>query len=1148
MTFHRKSLVYHWRANLPVLLGAAAATSALTGALIVGDSMRESLARIALGRLGRVDHALVAQRFFSEDLVARLTADAQFQTEFAQAVPLIVMQAGATHAELRTRAGKINLMGIDDRFWNLSEPPMQARNLSGRTVLLNDSLARQLRAQAGDDVLIHTSKPSAISAETLLGRRDETASTLRLPLGSVIPAGGLGGFTLNMRQTHPLNAFVPLPTLQRSLGQMGRVNAVLVSQDPDGVTSPDGAEKLQRLIDSHAQLDDLDLTLRTHTDHGYVALESRSVLIPPVVETAATGAAGAAGMRVTPILTHLANSITVVRKDAGPTSAASTPYSTIAAFPPDSPVGEQIARQVRDGAGAIGPDEILLNRWAADDLAAKPGDRIAVTYYVTGSFGQLETRTAEFTLRGIVEMQGAAVDPGFIPDYPGVTDTENLADWDPPFPVDLTKVRPKDEGYWDQYRTTPKAFVTLSDGQRLWAGDGDRFGRLTSIRFSSADEDAARELRQLPAAAQRIERELLGRLDPKSLGLAFEPVRARALSASRGTTDFSTLFLGFSFFLIAAAAMLVALLFRLGVEGRAHEMGLLLAAGFSPRKVGLQLVAQGVLIAALGGAVGLLGACGYAWLMLTGLRSWWSAAVNAPFLVLHVRPSSLLIGFAIGAAIASLSAGWAVRDLTRKSVRSLLAGSLTSPSASFSAQPRRCASWVAALSFAVAVGSMIASAFFDAIPSTAAFFASGAFMLIGCIALFARWLAGESTSGIHQPGAAAVVRLAVRNAPRHRGRSITITALIAAATFLIVALEAFRIDPSAAGTEKHSGTGGFSLYAESAVPLPYDLNTPAGREALGVEGLGAAGDQLSVLSFRLRPGDTTSCTSLYVPVEPRIIGASDAMIERGGFRFASQLDPSPAAGQNPWRLLDEPLDEGVIPAIGDEAAVRWQLHLGLGREMPVTSENGDPVHLRFVALLQGSALQDEIIISDRNFRRLFPSISGPSFFLIEAPPESAPAVEQSLERELERFSFDAALTKDRLASYSAVQNTYLSTFQALGGFGLLLGTLGLAAVVLRNVWERRREFALLRAVGYSSGSIGALVLIENALLVACGLLAGTVSAFVAVAPRMYQDAGDVPWTSIALLLAVVLATGMVAGGLGFRAAVRAPLIASLRAE
>jgi hypothetical protein len=97
-TLNRRSLAYHWRTNLAVVLGAAVATAALTGALIVGDSMRASLAEIALGRLGRVDHALIAPRFFQTDLAQRVSDDAAYSQTYSPAVPVILMQGAATAA------------------------------------------------------------------------------------------------------------------------------------------------------------------------------------------------------------------------------------------------------------------------------------------------------------------------------------------------------------------------------------------------------------------------------------------------------------------------------------------------------------------------------------------------------------------------------------------------------------------------------------------------------------------------------------------------------------------------------------------------------------------------------------------------------------------------------------------------------------------------------------------------------------------------------------------------------------------------------------------------------------------------------------------------------------------------------------------
>ena len=109
---------------------------------------------------------------------------------------------------------------------------------------------------------------------------------------------------------------------------------------------------------------------------------------------------------------------------------------------------------------------------------------------------------------------------------------------------------------------------------------------------------------------------------------------------------------------------------------------------------------------------------------------------------------------------------------------------------------------------------------------------------------------------------------------------------------------------------------------------------------------------------------------------------------------------------------------------------------------------------------------------------------------------------------------------ERWASYHQVENTYLATFQALGSLGLLLGTVGLGAVLARNVLERRREIGLLRAVGYSPANIRSMVLSEGMALVAGGLLLGAGCAVVAILPALRDRAQSLPLGSLGGLLVV----------------------------
>jgi hypothetical protein len=128
--------------------------------------------------------------------------------------------------------------------------------------------------------------------------------------------------------------------------------------------------------------------------------------------------------------------------------------------------------------------------------------------------------------------------------------------------------------------------------------------------------------------------------------------------------------------------------------------------------------------------------------------------------------------------------------------------------------------------------------------------------------------------------------------------------------------------------------------------------------------------------------------------------------------------------------------------------------------------DGRPLRLRLVAALSDSVFQGELIMSDGNFRRLFPGQDGYRVFLVNAPPEKVAATAREIEDRMSDVGAEVTSTAARLAEFHRVENTYLSTFQTLGGLGLLLGTVGLATVVLRNALERRRELALLGAVGY----------------------------------------------------------------------------------
>jgi ABC-type antimicrobial peptide transport system permease subunit len=744
-------------------------------------------------------------------------------------------------------------------------------------------------------------------------------------------------------------------------------------------------------------------------------------------------------------------------------------------------------------------DGITLNEWTARDLGAKVGDPVTLEYYVWKPDGRLETESAQFSVERIVPLAGAAADREFAPAYPGITESASLHDWDPPFPLNMALIRPIDEQYWRQYRTTPKAFVRLERGRELW---GTRFGSLTSIRVFPPSEAFGEALRAA--------------LDPPAMGLAAVPVKAQGLEAAQGTTDFGEYFVYFSFFLMVSALLLTGLFFKLGVEQRTREIGALRSLGFSASKIRALFLIEGAALAVTGAIAGTGVALAYGAVVLLGLRTWWFDAVGTRLLTLHVSLPSLAAGALAGVVTGLGTIVWTLRRLQPVTPRGLLAGE----------QKHRSERWrrvAGAIAVFLAL-TLVAAAWRGSLGQTAGFFGAGTLLLIAALLFESAWL--------HARGFARIggkFTLGLRSVTYRPGRSILCIALIASATFVIVSLDAFRREgPS-------EGTGGFPLLAESALPLIHNPNTSAGREALNVPPL----EGVEFVSFRLRPGDDASCLNLYQPRNPRVLAPPAAFLRNARFAFQSAVSQA----RNPWLLLESKLAGGAIPAIADANSMTYVLHLKLGEEF----EFGG-VRYRIVAALQDSLFQGELLISEQNFQRLFPDAEGYRFFLLNAPPGKGEEVTRVLEEALSDYGFDIQSAPARLAGFHRVENTYLSIFRALGGLGLILGTVGFAAVLLRNVLERRRELALLRAVGYRPRHLAAMVLAENAFLLLIGLATGAACALLAIAPAVSVRGGRWPVISVGVLLALVLVTGIAASLAATAAALRSRLLDALRSE
>ncbi|MCA8988382.1 MAG: ABC transporter permease [Planctomycetaceae bacterium] len=1173
-----RSFFYYWKTNLALLLGVAVGTAVISGALIVGDSVRYSLQQMTLDRLGNVDYALTGSRFFREEIAASLQQqfnhlESLSQTTVAPAILLTAsLQAEQSDPEntdaepVISTVGQVNLVGLDSSLANLLDNnpvPVPEED----HIIISRLVADQLNVTVGSEISLYVNVPQTIPQESLLGKRDIDELVIELPLTvqHIAEADStLARFSLQPNQQLPFNAWMNLAQLQIELDlndqpasqsqptpKPARINSLFFHQPATkdshpGSAAKDTADQLTQLLQKQLSLADFHLHLRPLESKSYFALESERMILEKAFSDHALHTAQTHRWPTSPVLVYLANEIL----------NASQPdhfsmYSIAAGieFPQSPPFGPFL-----DPSGkpipTPQPGQAIINSWLAQDLAIQPGDKLKLKYHVVGSRGELPEEELEFDLVHITPLENTlADDPGFTPLVPGITDARTFADWEQPFPMQIERITDRDDEYWegssqkpDGYKATPKLFVSLAQARSLWQS---RYGDTTSVRIAPIDLPLAE-------AQQKFTSEFLAQLQPTQTGMVILPIKQQGLTAAQGTQDFSGLFIGFSFFVIAAATVLIALLFRLSLENRAVQTGQLSAVGFHARQVRNLLLSEALLILLIGIALGIPLGIAYAKLMIFGLTTWWKGAIGTSYLQLSLAPASLAIGALIAFAVPLPVLWLSIRKLLKTSPKDRLHGIAYTESASH--RERVSKKWIAiitlSLSILLTLGSLTGitpqtEAFGGFNWRIVSFFTGGFLSLIGSLLLYVLYLRLQTHAPLSGSHIAGAISLGFRNPARQKNRSTITVVLVALATFVVIAVAAGRQNPTRMTPELSSGNGGFSIVAESARPVLFDLTTPEGQQQLGLFSKADAPlqqllEQAKIFRFRVRPGENASCLNLYQTRLPTILGVPQEMIDRGGFAFAD------TPGENPWKLLQQKLPDDSVPVMGDMNTLQYSLHKPIGSQIELPSELGISSQLQVVGSLAGSVFQGVLLMSEENFLQLFPNISGYNYFLIETPLSTAPDLTRLLETRLVTFGFDAEPVGRRLQNFLAVQNTYLSTFQALGGLGLLLGTLGLGTVMLRNVLERSRELALMRAVGFTRSMLAWMVLAENASLLLIGLFIGTITALWSMLPQILSAAGDVPWTSGILLLLAVFITGMLAASAAVWQAVRTPILTTLR--
>ncbi len=1010
--------IRHYRsAYWGVLAGAAVGAMVLLGALMAGDSVQESLTKSGELRTGKVAKIFSGgERFFCDDLAGRNGGSA------------MIYLKGQVNVEERAE-GQVQVMGVSEDFWDFA-PQETSVDLSNFDAAISGPLARALDLEEGDSAVVRLQKPGLLSRDAPLSGESESVSSMRITVAKILSDEEFGRFSLEQTQVPPSSVFVPLKRLQKVLDLKGKANALLLDEnesfDPGKLGLADYGISVVEVPDG-------------------VEVRSDRIFMEPRIAEKIEGE---------PVLTYLINTLA--------TGVRETPYSMVTAVSGKS----AMFLPMQPGQG-----EVVINDWLAEDLRAQVDDELTMDYFVVESGSQLVEKRGVFTVKAIVKMEGPAADKRWMPDFPGVADVESARDWEPGLPLDLTRIRDKDDEYWEEFKGTPKAFVSHQTGEELWA---NRWGKVTGMRRPGGQVD------EVTKSVREI-------LEPSLAGMEVMDFSEQAKEAAKSPVDFAILFLAMSFFLIIAAVALVTMLFRFNVEQRAEEGALLSAVGIPVKKISNWRMGEAFFVVLAGAIVGALLAVIFCTIVLKVISSIWG---DGTAFDLHLSGWTITKGLLWIVELTLLSV-WLTN---RKQVRQSASLRLNSGAEEEVGKSSKWATGFLVFGLLVVAGGIAMS---YSAAAQGAFFLVGFGVLVAGLAVFRKRL-----SRIGFLGEFSSVGMAKVNLARRASRSLTVVGVLAAGVFLVLSVASFRKNGGENWEDKTSGAGGFAWWVETTS----SVNRPA--DAKGeVDWFGLK----TLVPFRIGKGDDVDCFNLTASNQPRLLGVDPNLLE-GRFKTSDQ-----------WSILE---GDGV-PAIVDETTMMWVLKKKVGDELIYQDEWGNDFPVTIAGVVKDSIFQGSLILSEKKLLEKYPSLGGYQLFL--SPDEK---VRKILQEETADLGGKVTATKDRLAAFHEVENTYIAIFNVLGGLGIILGSVGVGIVTARNLVERKAEFETLRMLGISKIRRSKIVKHEVKSMVAWGLGIGLVSALIAVIPVLGGTVGgmDLLW-----MAGLVLAMAFIANFVGTRA-------------
>ena len=935
------------------------------------------------------------------------------------------------------------------------------------TARINRSLLGELGTNQPDAIVLRLPASGLVPSGSLFVTENYTTG-MRLSFDGIVDRNDGGNISLKNEQTIPLNIFVNRHELAETMQIERKINLILANKE---IAATEFEQAWDYTV-SGLSVDAMDGAMDGVMD-GYTEITSDRIFLQDEV-VASICENNQAPNR---LFSYLANTIERMG-DASATQQA-IPYSFVTAM--DRYQGE-----------IVQPDEIILSDYAANRLSAQTGDRMKVTYYTSKDLKTLQTRSVALLIKKIVPLGELVADRTLSAEFPGLSNVESCTDWDSDLPINMDLITKEDEKYWELYRTTPKAIVAY----RAVAGDwSNEYGSATAIRIENPNNGPLPSLRGVPAGAVR----------PSMFGVQIIYPRAAGIFAATNGVDFSGLFLALGIFIVISAVLLMIVPLSEMLFRRSNETTLLKAIGY-PRKRITRLLwresAPVVLVASVSGVLtGLL----YTSLIIWLLGSLWKGATHTDGFSVYPDMITILAGSLVGVVLSLvILQRTIVRNLKDKQA-AVKMKSISHPiSLKISLKKRRAA---ALLAFVFASGMLGVNVFF--LQSVALFVLSGT-ALLATAAIGGNYLICRNGNGC---SGSLNDKKMIWSALYANKKQVMLSFLSLASGVFIV----FSVGLNRKGFENSSqlraGTGGYTLWCESTVPVYHNLSTREGREKLSLTTLPADVEALQCLRYG---ADDASCLNLNKVSTPTVLGIDMKQLSESDFQIMQNIYS--LDGKEVFNRMQHQADSPVYPALVDASVLTWSLGMKLGDTLYYTGDRGRTVAIQLAGTLPNTIFQGNILIDKNSFKAIWEETTGSEVFLLKTGESESGAVKTLLSQAMNEYGVRVTTTNDRLKQFNSVTDTYLTIFMTLGSIGLLLGIMSFVIVVRKSLAARRKEIDLFRTLGFPDGKIERTLYKEILAAPLYAILTGTASSLAGVGVS-YANTGAGTWM-MALLFTI----------------------------